>query len=105
MFHANFFVYLEYREGFYYLKSNHPYFHQIQGQLHLCNKNCCDLIVLMTKDCKIIRITKNSEWTKNIANLIEFYFNTFIPELIQNQCLVRMHIIKQKKLIQSFSLS
>ena len=84
MFHANFFVYLEYREGFYYLKSNHPYFHLIQVQLNLCNKNCCDLIVWTTKDCKIIRITKDSEWTKNIANLIEFYFNTFIPELIQN---------------------
>lgn len=76
--------YLEYREGFFYLKSNHPYFHQIQGQLHLCNKNCCDLIVWTTKDCKIIRITKDSEWTKNIAQLIEFYFNTFIPELIKN---------------------
>ena len=54
MFHANFFVYLEYREGFYYLKSNHPYFDLIQGQLHLRNKNCCDLIVWTTKDCKII---------------------------------------------------
>lgn len=66
------------------MKTSHPYYHQIQGQLHICNKTCCDLIVWTTVDCVVIRIVKDPEWTVNIANLVDFYFNTFIPALLDN---------------------
>ncbi|XP_056003436.1 uncharacterized protein LOC125662308 [Ostrea edulis] len=58
-------------------KTSHPYYHQIQGQLHMCNKTCCDLIVWTTVDCVVIRIVRDSEWTVNVANLVDFYFNPF----------------------------
>lgn len=66
------------------MKTSHPYNHQIQGQLHICNKACCDLIVWTTVDCVVIRIVKDPEWTVNIANLVDIYFNTFIPALLDN---------------------
>lgn len=66
------------------LKTSHPYYHQIQGQLHICNKTWCDLIVWTTVDCVVIRIVKDPEWTVNIANLVDFYFNIFILALLDN---------------------
>ncbi|XP_062617956.1 uncharacterized protein LOC134279564 [Saccostrea cucullata] len=41
------------------LKTSHPYYHQIQGQLHICNKTCFDLIVWTRVDCIVIRIVKD----------------------------------------------
>ena len=92
---------LEYWEGFYCLKSNHPYYHQIQGQFHLCNKNCGKLIVWITK-FKGFKLSESpeSEWTRNIALFVEFHFSTFFPVLIQDYCLVIMHLIKEKKSVQ-----
>ncbi|XP_062571257.1 uncharacterized protein LOC134233305 [Saccostrea cucullata] len=66
------------------LKTSHPYYHQIQGQLHICNKTCCDLIVWTRVDCIVIRIVKDIEWTANVSKLIDFYFNIFIPALMEN---------------------
>ncbi|XP_062609147.1 uncharacterized protein LOC134270909 [Saccostrea cucullata] len=66
------------------LKTSHPYYHQIQGQLHICNKTCCDLIVWTRVDCIVIRIVKDMEWTANVSKLIDFYFNIFIPALMEN---------------------
>ena len=66
------------------LKTSHPYYHQIQGQLHICNKTFCDLIVWTRVDCIVIRIVKDIEWTANVPKLIDFYINIFIPALMEN---------------------
>ncbi|XP_065940882.1 uncharacterized protein [Magallana gigas] len=80
----NFFSFLDVKGDSLCMKTSHPYYHQIQGQLHICNKTCCDLIVWTTVDCVVIRIVKDPEWTVNIANLVDIYFNTFIPALLDN---------------------
>ncbi|XP_062611462.1 uncharacterized protein LOC134273287 [Saccostrea cucullata] len=68
--------YLEFKEDSLHLKTDHAYYHQIQGQLYMCNKNCCDLMVWTPVDCAIIRIVKDKEWAKNVTVLVDFYFST-----------------------------
>ncbi len=63
------------------LKPKHKYYHQIQGQLHITKKQCCDLIVWTTKDMQVIRIVVDESWKCNITKLIQFYFDVFIPSL------------------------
>lgn len=55
------------------MKTSHPYYHQIQGQLHICNKTCCDLIVWTTVDCVVI-----DHATYQVANLLIFYNKIYI---------------------------
>ena len=64
-----------------YLKENSDYYHQIQGQLHITNKMCCDLIVWTQADLVVVRIAKDEKWTVNIEKIINFYFKKFIPEV------------------------
>ena len=65
------------------LKECHNYWHQIQGQLHLTDTQCCDLIVWTQKDMQIIRIVKDDSWAVNIPLMIDFYFKKFLPTLKQ----------------------
>lgn len=63
------------------LKKDHDYYHQIQGQLFISNKLCCDLCVWTSVNFEVIRICRDNSWTPNIAKLIDFYFNKFVPSL------------------------
>ena len=65
------------------LKTSSDYYHQVQGQLHVTGKTCCDFLVWTNKDTRIIRIAKSSEWLPNINKLIDFYYDIFLPA-VQN---------------------
>lgn len=65
-----------------HLKPDHQYWHQIQGQLHITGLDVCDLVAWTPMDIQIIRICKDATWTTNIARMIEFYFNIFIPKVV-----------------------
>nr|XP_022301335.1 uncharacterized protein LOC111109489 [Crassostrea virginica] len=73
--------FLEKKDQNLYLKENSDYYHQIQGQLHITNKMCCDLIVWTQADLVVVRIAKDEKWTVNIEKIIDFYFKKFIPEV------------------------
>lgn len=75
------FVILGNCEGRLKLKSNHNYYHQIQGQLHMTGTSCCDLIVWTPKDMVIVRIAKDCSWECNIQKLVDYYFEVFIDTL------------------------
>ena len=64
-----------------HLKENHDYYHQVQGQLHIANKMCCDLVIWTQEDLAIIRIARDDNWAMNIDKLINFYFQKFLPEV------------------------
>lgn len=63
------------------LKTTHEYYDQIQGQLHILNKACCDLIVWTPMDLAIVRIHSDINWKPNIVKLMDFYFNVYITKL------------------------
>ena len=57
------------------------YWHQIQGQLSLTGSTCCDLVVWTPVDMEVIRIHRDELWETHLTNMIEFYFNVFLPSL------------------------
>jgi 1,4-alpha-glucan branching enzyme len=63
------------------LKTSHQYYHQVQGELFISHKQCCDFIVWTPLDFQVIRIVKDNSWEANIDRLIDFYFTVFIPSL------------------------
>uniref|UniRef100_A0A8W8NZ28 Uncharacterized protein n=1 Tax=Magallana gigas TaxID=29159 RepID=A0A8W8NZ28_MAGGI len=73
--------FLETSDGYLHLKDDGDYYHQIQGQLYINKKKCCDLIVWIPTDLAIIRIVKDINWSANIEKLIDFYFRSFISEV------------------------
>lgn len=40
-------------------KCPNRYFHQIQGQLELCNREFCDLVIWIPSDAAILRVTRD----------------------------------------------
>ncbi|XP_052709168.1 uncharacterized protein LOC128183959 [Crassostrea angulata] len=73
--------FLETADGYLHLKAHSDYYHQIQGQLYITKKKCCDLIVWTPTDLAINRNVKDINWSAKIDNLIDFYFQKFIPEV------------------------
>lgn len=67
----------------YRLKTEHTYHHQVQAQLHITNKACCDFVVWTKKDIAIVRIAREASWLQNLNKLIDFYFQRYIPHLQQ----------------------
>jgi hypothetical protein len=67
-----------------HLKQDHPYWHQIQGQLHITELAVCDLVVWTNIDMQIIRVQKDMTWSTNLSRMIAFYFDKFLP-LIGNK--------------------
>lgn len=74
-------VFLETADGYLHLKEDSDYYNQIQGQLYITKKKCCDLVVWTPTDLAIIRIVKDRNWSANIEKIIDFYFRKFIPEV------------------------
>ncbi|KAJ8926634.1 hypothetical protein NQ314_020998 [Rhamnusium bicolor] len=44
------------------LNDAHNYYHQIQGQLHICGRKTCILALWTTKDYLEIEVVKNVDW-------------------------------------------
>jgi len=57
----------------YYLKKDHDYYHQVQGQLHICNKSICHFFVWSPSNSILINIYKDPEWASDIDKLQSFY--------------------------------
>jgi hypothetical protein len=72
------------------LKTSHQYYYQVQGQLHVTNRNICYFVVYtptkekFNSNLKYCIIKKDDRfWCENIENhLEEFYFGALLPELV-----------------------
>jgi hypothetical protein len=71
-----------------HLKEEHSYYHQVQGQLYVTGKKCCDLIVWTNIDIQVIRIMRDETWGQNIDQMVQFYFECFIPAIISTKQVV-----------------
>lgn len=59
--------------GTYTLDQHHDYYHQVQGQLHICNKTICYFYVYSPLGSKMTTIVKDIEWADNMDKLQLFY--------------------------------
>lgn len=66
------------------VNESHEYFHQIQGRLYLSNKKGCYLVVWTPKEIAIVPVKKSADWAKNVKEMENFYFDKFVPYLLQN---------------------
>ena len=60
----------------------HPYYHQVQTQIYLSNREFGYLFLWTTKSRKLIRIDKDPAWENNLSSLINFYHTQFIPHIL-----------------------
>lgn len=58
---------------------DHDYYHQIQGQLHITNREMCYLVIWTPNECEVACILKNEDWFTNLDILKNFYLNKFVP--------------------------
>ena len=66
-------------EGHYELDKGHVYWHQVQGQLHLAEREICYFVVWTTKETLILQIKKDPAWVDNLRLLKDFYTKHIIP--------------------------
>ena len=66
------------------LKSTHPYFCQVQGQMAITERNWCDFIVYTPKGISIEHIPYDPDfWTNELLpKLTMFYDNCLGPEIV-----------------------
>lgn len=64
------------------MDTNHRWYHQIQGQLHVMKKRNCFLVIWTTKDMLVVKISYNPSWTGNIENLLRFYYEKYLCTLV-----------------------
>lgn len=60
-------------EGTTEVNTSHPYWDQIQGQLHITKRRTCYLVVWTPAHCEIVVISRDDEWSQNIQILKNFY--------------------------------
>ena len=70
----------------YQLKRNHNIYYDIQGQLHICDKKTCLLVIWTSNRYNVFieRIEKDDNFfnEKMKGRLISFYNDWLLPELI-----------------------
>lgn len=66
-----------------FLKQNHHYYFQIQGQLNICNKQHCYLILYTDVGIDIIKVARDRDFWLNsmLPKLIKFWEECALPEL------------------------
>lgn len=62
----------------------HPYYYQIQGQLHITRRSFCDFVVYTNMGIDVQRIGRDDSFWKNKmeAQLTRFYKDCVLPELV-----------------------
>lgn len=71
--------------GSYVLKENHPYWHQVQGQLYITNCDLYYFVVWTTKEAIIIPIPKDPAWCGNLQVLESLYTQHMLPVLVSRE--------------------
>lgn len=67
------------------LRISHHYYFQVQGLLEVMNRPWCDFIIYVPNDLKVERITRNSNFWKNVMlpKLRVFYLFYYLPEFLR----------------------
>ena len=70
-------------DGSFDLKRDHVYWHQVQGQMHLTNRNICYFVVWTTNETVVIKVIKDLQWGSNLELLKQFYKSNILPKLVE----------------------
>ena len=81
----DFFLYIDDVTGSLKLKTNHSYYDQVQGNLHIVGASVCDLLTWTPHGMAIVPVVKNPNWGVNLTRLEEFYKNVFVNHIVNKQ--------------------
>ena len=70
-------------DGRFELKRDHAYWHQVQGEIYLTNRNICYFVVWTTKETVVIKVIKDLQWGSNLQLLKQFYKSNILPKLVE----------------------
>ena len=76
----DFFLFKE--NGKFKLKTQHVYWHQVQGQLHITQREFCYFVTWTTKQTVIIIVKKDPAWASNLDLLEDFFKIHLFPQLL-----------------------
>jgi hypothetical protein len=71
-----------FQDGQLCVNTDHPYYHQLQGQIYLAQKEYRLFFVYTTKSHILVKIPKDPKWEENLEKLQTFYYNNFIPHIL-----------------------
>ena len=76
------------------MKTTHHWYYQIQGQLHITQRQYCMFAMRTTKGMAILRIERDDNfWNQNMQpQLSTFYDNCLLPEILDSRFLRNMPI-------------
>jgi putative phage-type endonuclease len=77
--------FLSFKNGSFSLKNDCAYYHQIQGQLHLSEREVCYFIVYSPVDFTCLPIRKDNSWLSNLFTLKNFAKDNFLPYILSLQ--------------------
>jgi hypothetical protein len=63
------------------LNSDHDYYHQIQGQMHITKRTECHFVVWSPKEALIFFCQRDDQWAVNMTKLHSFYDAILLPRL------------------------
>lgn len=66
------------------LKPTHAYYHQIQCELAMTDRETGYLIYWCNVDHVILTVPKDNSWITNIGKLITFYWKHYIPKMYED---------------------
>ena len=76
---------LKISNGVFLLKQDHVYWHQVQGQLFLTNREICYFVVWTTKEAVCIHIYRDESWMDNLKRLKDFYSQHIFPKIVEGE--------------------
>ncbi|KAK5648113.1 hypothetical protein RI129_003005 [Pyrocoelia pectoralis] len=65
------------------INSNHKYFHQIQGLLHILKRKKCYLCIWTLHEIITVIVEIDQLWAENLSILENFYINHYLPKLMK----------------------
>ncbi|CAB3223521.1 unnamed protein product [Arctia plantaginis] len=80
--------------GDFTINTNHDWYYQIQGQLHITQKNECIFMVWTNVDMKVEKIKKDDDFWQNKMEekLKMFYLDCMVPEIIDSRLDRKMEV-------------
>ena len=73
---------LEVKDSSLFLKKNHAYYHQIQGQMYLTGRTECHLVIWSPQQTVIIIEPRDDVWGENIRELQAVFKDLILPEIL-----------------------
>lgn len=92
-----------YTNGQYILNTKHKWYYQIQGQLAVTNRNYCLFCIWTPLGIKTETILMDNDfWSEKVYPILEkFYFNCYLPELLDSRLARNMPIKEPEYIIQA----